>query len=69
MGKKILIIHYRTGERDGVSLEIEKRRKVLTELGHEVKLLTGYDPRSSKDKKILVIRELDIKRRLSSVLR
>jgi glycosyltransferase involved in cell wall biosynthesis len=35
------IIHYRVGRTDGVSLEIEKRRKLLTSMGHSVKLISG----------------------------
>ena len=35
--KKIAIVHYRVGRTDGVSLEIEKRKAILEELGHEVK--------------------------------
>jgi glycosyltransferase involved in cell wall biosynthesis len=38
---KIGIVHYRTGRTDGVSLEIEKRRKVLETLGHEVRIISG----------------------------
>jgi mannosylglucosylglycerate synthase len=39
--KKILIIHFRVGKTDGVSLEIEKRKLLLQEMGHEVDLLAG----------------------------
>ena len=41
--KRIILTHYKTGERDGVSLEIEKRSKILQELGAEVFFLTGSD--------------------------
>ena len=41
--KKIILAHYKTGERDGVSLEMEKRSKILQELGAEVFFLTGSD--------------------------
>ena len=44
--KKIAIIHYRVGGTDGVSLEIEKRKKILENHGCEVKLIAG--PRSKK---------------------
>lgn len=69
MRKKILIVHFRTGERDGVSLDIEKRRETLNNLGHKTVLVTGYDPRSRNSEDIIKIPELDIKRRLASVLR
>jgi glycosyltransferase involved in cell wall biosynthesis len=35
------IVHYRVGRTDGVSLEIEKRRKLLTSMGHSVRLISG----------------------------
>lgn len=38
---KIVIIHFRLGKSDGVSLEIDKRVKVLEELGHEVHFIGG----------------------------
>ncbi|MCP4401065.1 MAG: hypothetical protein GY801_27680 [bacterium] len=41
--KNIILAHYKTGERDGVSLEIEKRSKILQELGAEVFYVTGSD--------------------------
>lgn len=67
MNKKILFIHFRSGERDGVSLEIEKRRQIFERLGYKTYILTGFDPRSSDD--IFLLKELDIKRRISSFLR
>jgi len=39
--KKIAIVHYRVGRTDGVSLEIDKRKQILTNLGHKVKLISG----------------------------
>ena len=39
--KKIGICHYRIGKTDGVSLEIMKRKKVLEQMGYEVKLISG----------------------------
>ena len=39
--KKVVFVHYRMGLTDGVSLEIEKRRQILEEMGHEVKLVSG----------------------------
>lgn len=41
--KNICLLHFKTGERDGVSLEIEKRAKILTELGAKVSYITGFD--------------------------
>jgi hypothetical protein len=41
--KNIILAHYKTGERDGVSLEMEKRSRILQELGAEVFFLTGAD--------------------------
>ncbi len=38
---KVAVFHYRIGGTDGVSLEIEKRRQVLEELGHDVVLIGG----------------------------
>ncbi|MBC8490334.1 MAG: glycosyltransferase family 4 protein [Bacteroidetes bacterium] len=43
--KKAVFVHYRVGLMDGVSLEIEKRRQILEEMGSEVKLVSG--PRQS----------------------
>jgi len=37
----IALCHFRVGETDGVSLEMEKWKKVLEELGHTVHLLAG----------------------------
>ncbi|MFC1625349.1 glycosyltransferase [Patescibacteria group bacterium] len=39
--KKVAICHYRVGGTDGVSLEIEKRKKILEKNGCEVKLIAG----------------------------
>lgn len=69
--KNVLFIHFRTGERDGVSLEIEKRAKILKNKGYSVYFLTGYDPRAG-DKcpySIELVPQLDIKRRLANFLR
>jgi len=38
---KIGIIHYRAGKTDGVSLEIGKRKAILEQLGHSVKVISG----------------------------
>ena len=37
----IALIHYRVGETDGVSLEMDKWKKVLLELGHSVYYIAG----------------------------
>ncbi len=41
--KKIILLHFKIGERDGVSLEIEKRAKILASLGAEVFYVAGSD--------------------------
>lgn len=41
MKKKIGICHYRIGKTDGVSLEIQKRKRIFEELGHKVILIAG----------------------------
>lgn len=38
---KIGIIHFRVGLTDGVSLEIEKRKLILQQMGHSVKLISS----------------------------
>lgn len=38
---KVGIIHYRAGKTDGVSLEIAKRKSILENLGHTVKIISG----------------------------
>jgi len=38
---KIAIVHYRVGRTDGVSLEIDKRKYILEQMGYEVKLISG----------------------------
>ena len=40
---KIALVHYRAGLMDGVSLEMEKWKKVLEDMGHEVKVVAGND--------------------------
>jgi len=67
MKKRILFVHYRVGERDGVSLEIEKRAKIFQELGEEVYFLSGYD--GKKRKNSFVIKELDITSNLNRFLK
>ncbi|MBN3525103.1 glycosyltransferase family 4 protein [Paenibacillus apiarius] len=40
---KVALVHFRVGETDGVSLEMEKWKNVLTRLGHEVLFLAGSE--------------------------
>lgn len=63
MHKKVLLIHYHIGERDGVSLEIEKRARIFLDLGHEVFFLTGKD--SLQRKNSFIIPELDFENKTS----
>lgn len=65
--KKVLFVHYRTGERDGVGLEIEKRAKLFKKLGTDVFYLTGYD--DLKRNNVFVIKEIDLRASLSNYLR
>ena len=58
MAKKALICHYRVGRTDGVSLEIDKRVKVLKSKGFKVYLLAG----SGSDGADFIIPELDFDR-------
>lgn len=64
---RIAFVHYRTGERDGVSLEIEKRANILKELGHEPFYITGFEGGSNHE--IFLIKELDIKTSYNKFLR
>ena len=41
MNKSIGIFHYKVGDTDGVSLEIEKWKRILEEMGHRVQLCAG----------------------------
>jgi glycosyltransferase involved in cell wall biosynthesis len=52
---RIGLVHFRVGETDGVSLEMEKWRKILEKNGHEVLYISG-----SHDYGEIYIRELDI---------
>lgn len=52
---KIALAHYRVGDTDGVSLEMEKWKSILEKLGHEVVLLAG----NSWNSDTLVIEELN----------
>jgi glycosyltransferase involved in cell wall biosynthesis len=56
-GLKIALAHFRVGETDGVSLEMEKWKDVLSRLGHEVVFLAGSEGMS----KAYVIPELHYK--------
>ncbi len=52
-------MHYRIGERDGVSLEIEKRARTFKKLNTKVVLCAGVD--GLKRKSTCIIPELDLK--------
>lgn len=64
---EVTFIHYRTGERDGVGLEIEKRAQILQKLGHRVSFITGFDGLSREN--VHLIKELDIKTSYNKFLR
>lgn len=66
MGKKVLFIHYRVGERDGVSLEITKRIALIEKLGHTVYLLSGYD--NAQNENSFIIPEIDLKQKENQFL-
>lgn len=55
---KALIIHHQVGKTDGVSLEIEKRKKILEKQGHTVKLVSG----PIQDNADYIIEDLSINR-------
>ncbi len=55
--KNILLMHFKIGERDGVSLEIEKRAKIFRSLGATVHYITGSD--GLKRKNAYLIEELN----------
>ena len=52
---KIALAHYRIGDTDGVSLEMEKWRTVLESMGHEVVFIAG----NPWDSRTFVIEELN----------
>lgn len=54
---KIALLHFRVYETDGVSLEMEKWRIELTNLGHDVVYISGTKPKKDD----LFIKELDYK--------
>ena len=62
------MIHFRAGQTDGVSLEMEKITKVLTQLGHEVFLCVG-DPGFLKTSNVYVLPDLDFRSPLIRTLR
>lgn len=53
--RKIAICHYRVGNTDGVSLEIEKRKQILEKHGCEVKLIAGNQSKGAD----YIIKELE----------
>lgn len=59
MEKRVLFIHYRSGERDGVSLEIEKRVSAFEKQKWKTYIISGFDNRQKEN--IFVLPELDIK--------
>jgi len=64
---KIVFFHYRIGERDGVSLEIDKRAQIFKKLGDEVFFVAGFN--GGLDNNVSVIKELDIKSNYNKFLR
>ncbi len=46
---KIALCHFRVGEIDGVSLEMDKWKKALEQLGHEVIFIAGSDERGEAE--------------------
>lgn len=64
---RIAFVHYRIGERDGVSLEIETRAKILQKLGYEVFYIAGFDGLEREN--AFLIKELDIKTSYNKFLR
>lgn len=57
-GNKIAICHYSVGKTDGVSLEIDKRKNMLINMGYNVKLIAG----SNSEGADYIIPELDFNR-------
>lgn len=55
---KIGICHYRIGGTDGTSIEIDKRRPILEDMGYDVRLIGGYKHNSAD----YVIHELEYNR-------
>ncbi len=51
---KIALIHFRVGETDGVSLEMEKWEHVLKSLGHEIVYISG----NNASKNVFVVEEM-----------
>lgn len=46
---KIALCHFRVGETDGVSLEMDKWKKALEQLGHDVIFIAGSDKRGEAE--------------------
>lgn len=65
--KNIFLCHFKTGERDGVSLEIEKRAKILGSLGATVFYITGMD--GLRRKNACVVEELNAETSYNRFLR
>jgi len=67
MLKKVVFIHYRTGEKDGVSLEIEKRAKICQSLGARAAFISGFE--ALKRESAQVIKEIDMKATFNKFIR
>ena len=48
-GMKIALAHFRVGETDGVSLEMDKWAKVLERMGHTVVYISGSKGNVARD--------------------
>lgn len=70
MKEKVLFIHYRSRERDGVSLEMEHRVGILEELGHKTFYITGNDGLGKGEESgTYQINEFDLKTTYNKFLR
>lgn len=67
MKKRVALIHFRTGERDGVGLELERRAQLIRKLGGEVFYITGFD--AFKRRNAFIIPEIDFSSNLNKLLR
>jgi glycosyltransferase involved in cell wall biosynthesis len=61
---KIALCHFRVGETDGVSLEMDKWKKALVQLGHEVVYIAGSDPHNEA----IIIPELHYQHPLNNTI-
>jgi len=65
--KRVVFIHYRIGERDGVSLEIEKRARLFRRLGAGVFYIAGFFGLAQEN--AYCVKELDIKETFNRFIR